>query len=521
MRVSRLEHCVTQITNFYASNQDLKIVSGPPLLPLVDDHALFDFGRPVPAKFRALPAAPFLVPAVLDGLLSSGQYAEVIEMVPGEADWYCAAAARKSGGMVLTGDSDLLVYDLGPKGGVIFYDQLELRQCDMSTSFCVLMASVANSTETAKVLGVDSIQRLAFELKEDRSTTLLEAVRRSNNGFGGANRKALYDNFSKEYAEEETISQHLAGNALCPLVDPRLSELVVQFSMSAEETLHMYLPFIIEDPSRASAWNVSQYLRSHAYSIIAASKNKLKKPKIFEYSRRDVRIVPDSVHISEPSEINRSTRKLAYRRDAIKSQFPAVPNCLVWRISAIIEVYSWYIENGRSLPSRKALTKAFCGNEETFISWQDVHLSAQIQAALYSFRLLTQALKVYSARKGKTKLENAVDESDLRRTNLPAIQQLVPSRQESAHFATLDLRLDTLFEFMIGFSHQEQSPLDAAEDSTASLRASSTAAGISESQTKWITVKSKKVKRQNKAVSPVVNTAPELVKNIYGVLADT
>ena len=263
-----------QITNFYANSKDLKIVNGPPGPSLADDHVLFDFCRPVPAKFRGLPAAPFLVPAVLDALLGSSQYAKVTEMVPGEADLFCAAAARMSSGMVLTGDSDLLVYDLGPKGGVVFFNQLELRQCDKVPSFYALTARVANSTETANVLGVESVQRLAFEIKEDPTITLLEAVRRSKNGFDGTNRKTLYETFSREYAEEESKSQHLARKPLFQLVDPRLSELVVQFSMTAEETLHMYLPFIIEDPSRASAWSVSQNLRSCAYSIIANSNTK-------------------------------------------------------------------------------------------------------------------------------------------------------------------------------------------------------------------------------------------------------
>ena len=509
------------MTKFYANNKDLKIVGGLPVLSPVDEHALFDFGRPVPAKFRGLPAAPFLVPAVLDVLSSSSQYAEVAEMVPGEADWYCAAAARKSGGMVLTGDSDLLVHDLGPNGGVILFDQLELRLCDKSPSSCVLTASVADSTETAKVLGVESIQRLAFELKQDSSITLLEAVRRSYSELGNANRKSLYRAFSREYGEEETISPCLDRISLTPLVDPRLSELVVQFNLTDKETLHMYLPFLIEDPSRASAWSVSQNLRWCAYSIIAISKNEPEKPNILEYSRRDARIVPNSVLISGPSGIDRSTRTLVDRLDAIESRFPGLSSRLVWRVSAMIEVYSWYIDNGRSLPSRKASIKSFCGSEESVISWQDVHLSAQIEAALYSFRLLVQALKVHSACKSRTELENAID-LDLRHTTLPAIQYLIPSRQTSAHFANLDLKLDTLFEFIIGFSRQKQFPQEVVDNLTASLRAPSTADAVCESQTKWITVKSKKkIKRENKAVSRVVNTTPELVKNIYGVLADT
>ncbi len=49
-----------------------------------------------------------------------------IQLVPAEADTHCALHARRTGAAVLTSDSDLLAYDLGTDGSVVFWDSLDL-----------------------------------------------------------------------------------------------------------------------------------------------------------------------------------------------------------------------------------------------------------------------------------------------------------------------------------------------------------------------------------------------------------
>ncbi|MBE7179732.1 MAG: hypothetical protein INR71_00735 [Terriglobus roseus] len=80
---------------------------------------------PAPSHLRLLPPAPFVVPAVIEALRESG-YRDVVRVVPGEADPYCAEDVRLHGGFVVTGDSDLLVYDLGQVGGVVFLQDFSL-----------------------------------------------------------------------------------------------------------------------------------------------------------------------------------------------------------------------------------------------------------------------------------------------------------------------------------------------------------------------------------------------------------
>ena len=68
----------------------------------------------------------FLVPSLLEGLRES-RYAGVTEMVAGEAEAYCARYLRMQmqtdRGIILSNDSDCLLYDIGDHGAVVFiYD---------------------------------------------------------------------------------------------------------------------------------------------------------------------------------------------------------------------------------------------------------------------------------------------------------------------------------------------------------------------------------------------------------------
>ena len=77
------------------------------------------------AAVTRLPKPPFLVPAVIEALRNSQDWAPLIQVVPGEADTYCAQDVRQNGGIVLTSDSDLLVQDLGADGRVSFFWDVE------------------------------------------------------------------------------------------------------------------------------------------------------------------------------------------------------------------------------------------------------------------------------------------------------------------------------------------------------------------------------------------------------------
>lgn len=65
------------------------------------------------------------MPATIETIRVS-KFGAVLSLVPGEADEWCARDCRAEGGFALTSDSDLLLYDLGLHGSVVFFSDCEI-----------------------------------------------------------------------------------------------------------------------------------------------------------------------------------------------------------------------------------------------------------------------------------------------------------------------------------------------------------------------------------------------------------
>ncbi|KAL4732480.1 hypothetical protein ACLX1H_001496 [Fusarium chlamydosporum] len=126
---------------------------------------LFSAARPPVGKPTIPPS--FHVPAIIDTLRLSSRYAELVHLVPGEADAYCAQHVSHSGGTVLTSDSDLLVHDL-EKGSVVFLR--DIYRDDQSHLACARF-SPAHICEKLK-LSSSEICRFAYERKSSPHSTL-------------------------------------------------------------------------------------------------------------------------------------------------------------------------------------------------------------------------------------------------------------------------------------------------------------------------------------------------------------
>ena len=166
-------------------------------------NQLFKSKRKLPPSFRGLPPPAFLVPAILDTLRYS-KYAAFTTLVPEEADVSCARAARNSGGIILTSDSDMLVYDLGPHGGVAFLSDVQLtgeeligRQMAFSE---ILKMSIWRPDAIADRLGLPNLRRFAFEISQDPYLTVTAAVQRAKKPAKNV------DEFQKFVEEYETDS---------------------------------------------------------------------------------------------------------------------------------------------------------------------------------------------------------------------------------------------------------------------------------------------------------------------------
>ena len=328
------------------------------------------------------------MPAVLDALCAS-DYADIVEIVPGEADSYCARIANVVGATVLTGDSDLLAYDLGLDGAVIFFNQIEKKTVGKK-SCAVISAQTFCPSSIAKRLGVTEFSRLAFEVKSDPFITFLEASKRAQKEIQEVTKQALYEKFLGEYLTEDSLSS-LEESLKVHHLDPRVAELAVQCASQGQEELQMYLPLLIDDPSRVSAWNVGWDLRCFSYSLLS-SNNSLGESKLYEYSRRGGRIVGYKVSKMTKNQQLEYGDSLRRRLGAMKTCLEDIPVAFAWRICAMSETLSWYVEDGRALPANQAIMAVLTGIVSETLGWETIQLSAQVEGALYSYRILKQIL---------------------------------------------------------------------------------------------------------------------------------
>ncbi len=375
--------------------------------PSITVVEIFNSASRSPFPSKGLPPSTFLVPAVLDAL-STSPYASVTSVVLGEADLFCARAVKEHGGIILTSDSDLLLYDLGPLGAVVFLNQFKLQGAHGSSSECgTLKASLTRPSKIASRLGFDDLKYIAFVIAQDSCLSWVEARKRAEQltrdiTEGDAlDQKPALEHFFNAYDTKFSNLEFCQGadttfatNGLQEsFLDPRISEFISRCPFSAS----MYLPFLIDDPSRTSAWDVSRQLRFFTYSCLALGNIGL--PEIvFEHVRRGSRLVEDKADILSHMETIAFAQNLVDKLGKFKDLLRDSSRQYLWRLYAIHGVYSWYLEKGKTPPSKETMATAFSGIATGQLSWIEVHISAQIQAILYSLRMLNQALNYLNAK---------------------------------------------------------------------------------------------------------------------------
>ena len=405
--------------------------------------------RTTPKNLFGNSPASFINAAVLECLLQSA-YATVTKVVPGEADHYCARRAAQEGGIILTSDSDLLVHDLGRNGSVVFIDQLELK-ASKSTSGCTvncisIQVNVFEPYHIVHELGIPDMIGLAYFMSKDPSMEVKQVVR--------SRVLPRADNFQTMSGKE--FSEFVAHYRVMPnsqysdfdpqslayfkvngsILDPRLSELVLQFAKNECQILTMFLWPIVEDPSRVSAWAASSDIRTYAYAYLqywhtsATPESRI----LQEYTRRGHRYVHQTVDVHGNFHGNMGiTGYAAYLNDlyhVITNRFTLQSKMLIWRLLVLSLVLKWNEDEGRNPPTIQNVENAMTGQAGFFWSWEDLHLTAQINAALYSLRMVKQAL-CYTRTKGS----GCLFDDPVRRlhdilSDLPDLKVLITTRLE-------------------------------------------------------------------------------------------
>ena len=435
IRISRLESSLRQMVTLRSTTSKLGVnygISTPRDLDLSGDGAawLFSSSKTTKSKLKGLPAAPFMIPAILDALNLSECHS-ITHVVSGEADCFCAEAARNGEFIILTGDSDPLVYDLGPYSSVVFFNQIDLKphsqELNADAPSCgVIEARLYKPREIALRLGQKNLLRIAFEITRDPSILFSKALQRSAKP---SDQQAYLESFEKEYNESSPVEMSLTNN-VTEWLDPRVSELVLQLVSKSPDPIQMYLPFLIDDPSRASAWALGMSNRVLAYSCI---NHMLSEPdqyrKIFEFGRKGYRIVPQDINMLSLHACTLQAENLTAQLDYVQDIILREPSSGIWRMLGVLSVYKWYIESDKNAPSSKAISGLTENTPSETSTWEEIHLFAQLEAYLYSLRILKQILG-YTRIFADGKLPAPLLELETRLRSLPNIDKLLLSRPE-------------------------------------------------------------------------------------------
>ncbi|KAL9638644.1 MAG: hypothetical protein Q9164_001423 [Protoblastenia rupestris] len=402
---------------------------------------------------RRIPNPPFLVPAVIE-TLSISPFSSITQVVAAEADAYCAQRLRDNGGTVLTSDSDLLVYDLGLEGNVVIFDQIELQQCKSvvrGREDCTFIeAPVFKPRDIAKELRVESLLGIAYHLSNNPSSNLQKAtIQQPPWEIGERVVNDLADDFRSTYREHPYETKSSRFDAIClthfeshgRFLDPRSAELVLQLaSNDAHNTARVYLWPLFEDPSRASAWEVSANERKFAYACLAATcmPESVHVKTIEEYTRKGRRYVNTKDHYGcSKTWIDRAenfAQELLERLDNVRGRFNHINErwpSIYWRIVAAAQVLQWYKQNDKPLPACKLIERAITGSRNQGWTWPDMHLTAQIEAALYSLRTIKQSLEyIIDIKRSKAHFGPVLNQIFEQVKDIPSICTLMPSRME-------------------------------------------------------------------------------------------
>jgi hypothetical protein len=324
--------------------------------------------------------------------------------VPGEADSYCARYLKQNGGVVFTGDSDLLVHDLGEKGYVGFFKDIEGCPASEALRSVYHPAAIADRLALPKAHG---LRATAFELVKDSHGTFRKLLAQAIALKSIQTYEGEYSIFSKEYIplppNLELGEYSKFAQALREL-DPRISEYVLQFpslaklagrqSSTAEEldSPHVFLPFLLDCPVRTTAWEMSTSLRELAYGLL-----KLIIPKteqnfsVFEH-RREQTGHGKGWQLSSLMDIPKACQTITDTVDQIAIQLPTLSISDRWISFIIYQEVEWTTSVGRpvlsSSVSQQLMKLETQANKSC--NWDTIQFLAQVQGTLYSLRMLQQ-----------------------------------------------------------------------------------------------------------------------------------
>ncbi|KAE8443732.1 hypothetical protein EG329_001412 [Mollisiaceae sp. DMI_Dod_QoI] len=361
----------------------------------------------VRSSITSLPPLPFLVPAVLEALGQSTEYGNITEVVPGEADLHCAHYLKEHGGLVLTGDSDLLVHDLGPNGAVSFLKDVDSFS---SNSIGKLSCHLYQPANIAERLAIPDLQSLAFEIVMDPFVKFPKLVKQAQASTAIRSHPGEFADFLREYVQlspslPQSSDRFANLQPVLQKLDPRISELVLQSPCLAWQVEsakrgaskpHVFLPFLLDCPIRTSAWESSTAVRQLAYSLVnlLASRDE-QTISVFEHRKQSDKSAGRELELPQTSRIPDECNVLLKLLLELRSKLPKLTEGQLWIAVAVHQNIQWSIAYGKPfsitlfIQQFQQLEKS---KEKGDFSWEAIQFFAELQASLYSFRILRQLL---------------------------------------------------------------------------------------------------------------------------------
>ncbi|MBE7179731.1 MAG: hypothetical protein INR71_00730 [Terriglobus roseus] len=287
----------------------------------------------------------------------------------------------------------------------------------------------------ARELRLESLARLAFAVSNERGKKLGEYVDLARKLQDG---NKTYKAFMCEYASYGDKSDHFAHLKLAGSqssnhsLDPRVSEYL---HLMESEKPTMYLYFLIDDPSRLSAWNCGLKIRATAYALLHVAQHLQKPHVLYEVQRRGQgKIAETAVQLPSLEELRVAVGDLVSRVNSWREKLRISSEPLFWRAFGILCLHDDLQALGKSLPSRTDVGKLLAA-VPVDATWGYVHFWAGLQAELYSLRMLKQLLHFCSPSDGTPgELSDRIGSLlDLKRCleSVPAIRDLFEPPTES------------------------------------------------------------------------------------------
>lgn len=441
----RLLEYTKQLSNYYELwPQNIPTMS--PASPSNPEINLFGKAN-ISSHLAKLPAAPFLVPTVIESLLQSGRYRSLVQVVPGEADQFCADYVRINGGTVMTSDSDLMVYDLGVEGAVVFFKDLKIVETKTTKSLkCVQYkpATIIKRLSLPKPYGLLS---LAFEMMMDPYGSFGQLLRKATNLKSISTYGVKYQEFSNLYnpltldmrlfleANLSNMDSHLHLRRYLWTLDPRVSEFILQFPtfsqilglidihQSGESAINMFLPFLLDYPLRTSAWEMSVSVRQLAYglpNLIIPESEKI--VMVVEHRRRERGSRGRECQVLNDKDMSEACISLLHMFEEIHSYMPNLSKRDFWRT---VGVYQNFVQASyRSNPALSKLLMQVPKKLPFRLTWDGIQLFSQLEGSFYSFRILKQILELVLLHSGPGKVPAVFYELQNKLGTLPCLNEL-------------------------------------------------------------------------------------------------